>query len=126
MMNNRYPITNAGMKNLLTLLLKLGQRKELLKNCRVKFVEDQKVDDRPCLLIEIDNPRTTDEFKLATARIWLDREWNAPVRFESWEWPDEIGAEPVLIEQYSYLKLKFDQGLTDRDFDPANPQYGFP
>jgi hypothetical protein len=126
MMNNRYPITNAGMKNLATLLLKLGKRSDLLKNCRVKFVEDQKVDERPCLLIEIDNPRTPGEFKLATARIWLDREWNVPVRFESWEWPEESGAEPVLLEQYSYLQLKFDQGLTDLDFDPANPAYDFP
>lgn len=126
MMNNRYPITNAGMKNLVTLLLKLGQRKDLLKNCRVKFVEDQKVDERPCLLIEIDNPPAPGEFKLAKARIWLDREWNVPVRFESWEWPAEAGAEPLLVERYSYLKLKFDQGLTDRDFDPANPQYDFP
>jgi uncharacterized protein DUF1571 len=125
MMNNRYPITNAGMKNLATLLLKLGKRNDLLKNCRVKFVEDQKVDERPCLLIEIDNPRTPGEFKLATARIWLDREWNVPVRFESWEWPEDAGSEPVLLEQYSYLKLKFDQGLTDRDFDPANPAYDF-
>jgi hypothetical protein len=65
------------------------------------------------------------EFKLATARIWLDREWNVPVRFESWEWPEAAGAEPVLLEQYSYLQLKFDQGLTDRDFDPANPDYDF-
>jgi hypothetical protein len=126
MMDNRYPITNAGMKNLVTLLLKLGQRKDLLKNCRVSFVEDQKVDDRPCLLIEIKNPRTPGDFKLAKARIWLDHEWNAPVRFESWEWPAEAGAEPVLVEQYSYLKLKFNQGLTDFDFDPTNPKYEFP
>jgi hypothetical protein len=24
------------------------------------------------------------------------------------------------------LQLKFDQGLDDRDFDPANPEYDFP
>ncbi|HUY90639.1 MAG TPA: DUF1571 domain-containing protein [Pirellulales bacterium] len=125
MRDNRYPITNAGMKNLVTLLLQLGERRDLLKDCRVEFNDDGEIDGRDCLLIEISNPRPVGEFHLAKAKIWLDRERNVPLGFESWEWPAD-GGEPVLAESYRYEKLKFDQGLTDRDFDPANPDYSFP
>lgn len=124
MRNNRYPITNAGMKNLVTLLVRLGEQKKLLKEARVKF-NDGGIDGRDCQLIEISNPRPVGDFRLAEAKIWLDREWNVPLGFESWEWPKEKG-EPRLAESYRYLKLEFDQGLTDRDFDPANPDYAFP
>jgi hypothetical protein len=126
MRNNRYPITNAGMKKLVALLLELGGRKDLLQDCRVKFIENERVDDRPCVCVDIRNPRGNGDFKLAIARIWLDKKWNVPVRFESWEWPDETGKEPELVEQYKYLQLKFNQGLTARDFDPKNPKYAFP
>jgi hypothetical protein len=125
MRNNRYPITNAGMKNLVTLLVQLGQRKDLLKDCRVEFIDDGKIGDRSCMLIEISNPRPVGDFRLAKAKIWLDREWNVPLGFESWEWPKR-GKEPVLAERYQYLQVKFDQGLDDLDFDPANPEYAFP
>lgn len=125
MHNNRYPITNAGMKNLVALLIQLGERKDLLKDCRVEFIDDGKVGDRSCMLIEISNPRPIGDFRLAKAKIWLDREWNVPLGFESWEWPKR-GKEPVLAERYQYLQVKFDQGLDDLDFDPANPEYAFP
>lgn len=126
MRNNRYPITNAGMKNLVSLLIQLGDRRDFLKDCRVEFIEGQRVDDRPCLCIEIRNPRSREDFTLAKATIWVDKKWNVPVQFESWEWPKKAGEEPILVEQYTYLDLKFDQGLTSRDFDPENPSYDFP
>lgn len=125
MRNNRYPITNVGMKNLVALLIKLGERKDLLQGCRVEFVEGERVDDRPCLCVEIRNPRPTDELRLAAAKVWVDEAWNVPVRFESWEWPEATDEKPVLAEQYKYLDLKLDPGLTSRDFDPKNPNYGF-
>jgi len=125
MHDNRYPITNAGMKNLVALLIQLGERKDLLKDCRVEFIEDGKIGDRGCMLIEISNPWAVGDFRLAKAKIWLDREWNVPLGFESWEWPKR-GNEPVLAERYQYLQVKFDQGLGDLDFDPANPEYAFP
>jgi len=125
MHNNRYPITNAGMKNLVALLIQLGERRDLLKDCRVEFIDDGKIGDRSCMLIEISNPRPVGDFRLAKAKIWLDREWNVPLGFESWEWPKR-GKEPALAERYQFLQVKFDQGLDDLDFDPANPEYAFP
>jgi hypothetical protein len=48
------------------------------------------------------------------------------VRYAAYHWPqtqdDKIG--PV-IEEYTYLDLKINVGLTDADFDPENPNYNF-
>ncbi|HQU45374.1 MAG TPA: DUF1571 domain-containing protein, partial [Pirellulales bacterium] len=64
--------------------------------------------------------------RLAIARIVLDDEWDVPVHFESHEWPVGDASQPVLSETYSYYDLTLNVGLTDRDFDPDNPEYSFP
>jgi hypothetical protein len=48
-----------------------------------------------------------------------------PIRYEAYDWPTQPGATPQLIEQYTYLQLKLNNGFTDADFDIRNPQYGF-
>ncbi|MEX0714623.1 MAG: DUF1571 domain-containing protein [Pirellulales bacterium] len=126
MIGNRHPITTAGMKRLLGKLIELGERMDALEECRVQFVEGVEVDKRPCTLVKITHPRVEGEFRLAIARIYLDREWNLPVRFETYDWPDDGSGKPILVEQYTYLDLKFNQDLSDSDFDPGNAQYEFP
>jgi hypothetical protein len=121
---NRYTIKDVGLKNLVLKLLDLGERKELFRESRVK-IEKVEFAERPCTRVEISNPRPIGDFRLAVARIVLDAEWDVPVHFESHEWPDG-GGKAVLSESYSYYDLKFNVGLTDRDFDPDNPEYAFP
>jgi hypothetical protein len=121
---NRYTIKDVGLKNLVNKLLELGGRKELFRDSTVK-IEAIQFAERPCKQVEIDSPRPVGDFRLAIARIVLDDEWDVPVHFESHEWPPG-GKKPVLNETYSYYDLKFDVGLTDRDFDPDNPAYAFP
>ncbi|HVX15840.1 MAG TPA: DUF1571 domain-containing protein [Pirellulales bacterium] len=121
---NRYTIKDVGLKNLVNKLLELGRRKELFRESTVK-IEPVEFSERPCTQVEISSPRPVGDFRLAIARIVLDDEWNVPVHFESHEW--KPGAtKPILSETYSYYELKFDVGLTDRDFDPDNPAYSFP
>ena len=47
-----------------------------------------------------------------------------PVRFASYDWPLP-GQTPKLMEEYTYIKLKLNVGLTDNDFNIANPAYNF-
>lgn len=35
-------------------------------------------------------------------------------------------AKPVLEEEYTYMDVKLNVGLTDEDFDPDNKTYQFP
>jgi outer membrane lipoprotein-sorting protein len=54
-----------------------------------------------------------------TALIEVDREYRLPIYAEIFDW------EGQLIERYGYLDLRLNSGLTDADFDPKNPAYGF-
>ena len=48
-----------------------------------------------------------------------------PIRFEKYSWPPTPDGEPVLEEEYTYLRVKTNVGLTDQDFDIGNPEYRF-
>jgi outer membrane lipoprotein-sorting protein len=49
----------------------------------------------------------------------VDREYQLPVYAEIFDWYGQ------LIERYGYLDVRLNPGLTDADFDPKNPAYGF-
>lgn len=126
MRDNRHPITQIGMKNLLDELLKLSQtQRDNILQCDVRIDEEQQVDGRPCRCLQLRSPRPLPGFPLAIARIYLDRQWNIPVRYEAYEWKDEAGGEYHLVEFYEYRDIRLNVGLTDEDFDPENPEYGF-
>lgn len=121
---NRYTIRDVGLKNLTKKLIDLGSRKGLFRDSTVK-IEGGEFAERPCTDVKISSPRPVGAFRLATARIAIDREWDVPVLYEAYEWPAD-GGKPFLSETYSYFDLEFDVGLTDRDFDPDNSEYSFP
>jgi hypothetical protein len=60
------------------------------------------------------------------AEVFIDRELDLPIRYASYDWPAKAGEKPVPLEEYTYSKIKLNVGLTDQDFDPANPKYTFP
>jgi outer membrane lipoprotein-sorting protein len=55
----------------------------------------------------------------------LDTERLIPLRYAAYLWPEKDG-EPVLEEEYTYLNVQLNVGLTDADFDPENENYHFP
>ena len=76
--------------------------------------------------IEVTHPLARDVFRFHIARVFINDELKMPIRYESYDWPTEPGGEPELIEEYSYLDLKLNNGFTDKDFSPSNPDYQFP
>jgi hypothetical protein len=84
-----------------------------------------KVADRVCTCIEVVHPVPRRNFRFHLARIFVDDELNLPIRYESYSWPTTPGGAPELIEEYTYLDLKLNVGLTDSDFDIQNPNYQF-
>lgn len=127
MRDNRYPITELGIKNLMLRLLDVA-REELKYDpagCVVKYYEGAKVGNRKCTVIEVTHPVRESYYRYHLARIFIDDQWRLPIRYASYDWPKEQGGQPRLIEEYTYLDLKFNLGLNDRDFDYRNPNYGF-
>ena len=123
MQGNRNPITSSGMKKLMQRIQKeLNGEKFALYE--VHQAADLEVDERPCFCFEIRNVKRSADAPTAGSRICFDRQWKLPVRFQRYYWA-ERGNEPLLVEDYTYLKVKFDCSFTDKDFDPDNPEYGF-
>jgi|GEM_PF-1291872 len=57
--------------------------------------------------------------------VFVDRLWKIAVGCEVYGWPESEDAEPPMLESYFYSDIEFNVGLSDRDFDPSNPEYGF-
>ena len=125
MRGNRYPITELGVLNLVTRLVEIGERDTQYGECEVKFYPGAKIEDRVCTCIEVMHPVPRRNFLFHIARIYIDDELNIPIRYEAYDWPEKEGGEPVRTEEYTYLKLKLNNGFTDADFDVCNPNYQF-
>ena len=120
-----YPLTEIGMVNLVRRLVEVGQKDLRYGECEVKYFSDVKVAGRPCTVIQVTHPTPRDEFTFHMARIFIDNELKMPTRYESYDWPKEAGGNPSLIEEYTYLDVKPNNGFTDEDFSVGNPSYGF-
>jgi outer membrane lipoprotein-sorting protein len=126
MRDNRYPLTEVGVLNLIQRLVEHAENDSKFEDCEVKIFKDAKIESRPCLYIRVTHKARRPEFSFHMARIFIDNELNVPVRYEAYTWPDEPNGKPLLMEEYTYLDFKLNSQFTDRDFDIHNPDYFFP
>lgn len=126
MRGNKYPITQMGVLNLLDKLMEVGQKDAKFGECNVEYFEGVKLEGRECTLILVTHPMPRKNFTFHTAKIFVDKELNLPIRYESHDWPKKEGEPPMLLEAYMYLKLELNVGLTDEDFDHKNKAYKYP
>jgi hypothetical protein len=125
MKGQRYPITELGIRNLTARLEEQGKKDMQYGECEVKFYKDYKVAQRPCTMIQVVHPVPRRNFIFHEARIYVDDQWYMPIRYEAYDWPVQQGGQPQLLEEYTYLNVKINNGYTDADFDVHNPQYQF-
>ncbi|MEQ8786958.1 MAG: DUF1571 domain-containing protein [Pirellulaceae bacterium] len=126
MKGNRYPITEAGIETLTTRLIEKGERDRKRGECDVKFYKGAKINGRVCTLLQVTHPVKRPYFDFHLAQIFIDDELQVPVRYAAYLWPETPGGKPVLEEEYTYLNLNLNVGLTDEDFNYKNPAYKFP
>jgi hypothetical protein len=124
MEGNRYPVTEIGILNLTRRLKEVATKDAQYGECEVQYLSGAKVNGRSCTCIRVKHPVPRSNFLFHLAQIFIDDELNVPIRYEAYDWA-KPGEEPELIEQYTYLNLKLNNGFTDADFDIRNPQYGF-
>lgn len=126
MKDQRYPITEIGMEKLAEKLIETATRHRQFGECDVKFYKEAKIGDHPCWMFEVIHPVKRDHFDFYRAQVFFSHELKMPVRYVSWSWPVEPGDEDgVLEEEYTYLNVEVNVGLTDHDFDVDNPNYRF-
>jgi len=125
MEGNRYPITQIGIANLTHRLIEVAEHDKKYGECDVQFRKGAKVNDRVCTIIEVTHPIPRRNFLFHKAIVYVDDQLNVPIRYEAYSWPKVPGGAPVLDEEYTYINLKTNVGLTDADFDIHNPSYHF-
>lgn len=126
MMGNRYPITGIGMIRLVEKLIEKGTRDRELGPCSVRIIFNEEVDGRPCQLIQVTHPTQEQGMDFHIAQIFFDTERMIPLRYAAFGWPQKEGEAPPLEEEYTYLNVRLNVGLTAEDFNPDNPEYQFP
>jgi hypothetical protein len=126
MHGEHYPITEIGLANLCRQLIQRGELAGDPSQVKVTEFHDARVNKRACTLLEITYPVREPKVSAYLARVFLDTELHFPIRVEVYEVPLEASKGPQLVEEYTYLDVKLNNGYSDADFDPKNPQYKFP
>ena len=132
MAGNRYPITEIGLEKLLGKLIERGERDRKLGPATVRTTDNIPLGDRNCRLIEIVHETKTVaiqdktvEFEFYLAQIFIDLDQLIPLKYASFSWPKSDGGAPDLLEEYTYLDVKLNVGLGEKDFETKNPSYRF-
>ncbi|MBW3598809.1 MAG: DUF1571 domain-containing protein [Planctomycetes bacterium] len=125
MRGQRYPIYDIGIENLVEKLIEKGETQRKYPNVDVKFYNNAKVNGRSCTCIQLLHPERHADLDFHVARIYIDDELKLPIRYEAYDWPKTASGKPELLEEYTYIDLKINVGLTDADFDVKNPNYAF-
>jgi hypothetical protein len=125
MQGNRYAITELGVENLARRLVEVAEHDRHFGECEVNFYPGAKVNGRVCTCVQVVHPVPRRNFRFHLARVFIDDEYLIPIRYEAYDWPHEPGAEPLLMEEYTYMNVKLNNGFTDADFDPRNTSYKF-
>ena len=126
MRGQKYPLTEVGILNLTRRLIEVGQEELRCQEIGVKTYTQARLNRRECIVLEFVHERPQPDHRFYKARVFVDRQWNLPVRYESYGPPSEPGQTPPLLEEYTYTNLRLNVGLTDADFDIRNPKYRFP
>ena len=126
MKENRYPIYDAGLENLIVKLIEKAERDRAAGDCQVEYRSGAEINSRPCTVIELCHDERKAPYEFHKAQVFIDEELQLPIRYAAYDWPDTPGDKPKLIEEYTYVNLKLNVGLTDADFSADNPAYDYP
>ncbi len=129
---SRKPITDIGLDKILDQVAQQAKtdidRDPTAANTQVSYIRNEVVNNRPCSQIRIVHPQPGNGLESHITSLYLDDELQVPVRFVVSGWPDREGDEPPVNEEYNYIDLRLNVGLTDADFSeqlldgPYNPE----
>ncbi len=120
MKDNRHPVTDSGIENLVKLMRKNFEKGLKTREIDLKELGDERIYGRTTKGIEIIFPRNrAGSYYCYRALINLDVETKLPVRVRIYDWDN------TLVESYGFEAIRLDAGLTEADFDPNNPGYRF-
>jgi hypothetical protein len=126
MQNNRYPIHDAGIENLIIKLIERAESAKVAGRAVVNYRDNAEIMKRKCSLIELLNEEQNEQDEFYKAHVFVDKDLNLPVRYVAFDWPKTPGGKPEIIEEYTYVRINLNPGFQDADFSADNPDYKFP
>ena len=127
MQGNRYPITEIGILRLTERLIEVAETTisdpTQAEVCQVQIYPSARIDGRECRCIEVKNVERREGQRFHVARIFIDKDLRVPRRYEAYDWPRSDDSGPILLEEYTYTKLKLNEGFSELDFDRGNVAY---
>ena len=122
---NRHKITELGVENLARKLVKQWQNEAQFAEVKVEQFQDARVEGIACEAVRVTHVQPRKQFRFHQTVLYVNKETRIPVRVENYAWPRREGDKAPLIEEYTYVNLKPNVGLTDVDFDRRNKRYNF-
>ncbi|MCA9258202.1 MAG: DUF1571 domain-containing protein [Planctomycetales bacterium] len=126
MKGQKYPIYKLGIRNLTSELIDVASQDIKYADCEVRTstteLGTKSGPKRPVTVIEVVHPTARTNFRFHKAQVFIDNELRVPIRYAAYLWPENPGEQPPLEEAYTYTNLKVNNGFTDADFDPNNPE----
>jgi len=120
MENSRHPITEAGLEILVKKIGSNLQRGLRAGELTSKDHGERTVYGRKTREVEGILPKDPAKgYYCYRCIVNLDVETKMPIKTQIFDWEDQ------LVECYGYEHLNLNPGLSDRDFDPNNPEYHF-
>ncbi len=124
MMNNRHSIVEFGLgyviENYYRDVRISSERNELTVNS----IREESLDGVACWVVETQVPIKSKNYYCDKAIVYFDKKLIIPIKTIFYKW-DESENKYLLIEEYTYKALSFNNNFTDNDFDRDNKKYDF-
>lgn len=125
MAENRHVITDLGMRRMLEMLVTQWNLESKFGEVDVKYYPNAKMGNAECEVVEVIHPRPRKQFPFHMTRLFIEKQSRLPIRIENYGFPAQAGQPAQLQEEYTYVNVKTNIGLTAADFDRRNPRYSF-
>lgn len=126
MEDNRYPVTMIGMRNMLERIITQWEAEGQYGETNVRYFPNATLGKEvSCRVIESSHPQPRKQFKFQKTLLYIDKQTGIAIRVEQYGFPKN-GEKSPLVEEYTYMSLKTNAGLTNVDFDAKNSSYAFP
>ena len=127
MAENRYPVTQIGLKTMLATVIKQWETEGKFSGIKTQLRPSSKLPSgEVCTVYEALHTQQFKEFKFHTTRLFVSDETGIAIGVQQLGFPGKNDKEPPVVEEYFYSQLQANLKLTDADFDPKNPTYAFP
>lgn len=121
---SNHSLKELGIASMMKQLLDVAYSTEQFPDCKIEFIENASIDDRACTVIQITHEPKSDVFPFYKGQVFIDNQYQVPVRFVCYNWPDSSGIVTIR-EEFTYTNIIPNITVTDSDFDYRNPRYGF-